>query len=108
MTPCAWQSRGTRSMVQTADNLRIAVTADGGILLDIARGRFFRLNPWGSRIIEILQKGKSIADVVDQISHECTADIEIVRLDVQEFIQLLEARGLVQTDEEERSRIGRK
>ena len=85
------------SMVQTVGNLRLAVTADGGILLDVARGRFFHLNPLASKIIEILQQGKSVTEIVDQISDECAADIGIVRLDVQEFLQLLQAKGLVQT-----------
>jgi hypothetical protein len=92
-------------MVHTAGNLRIAVNADGGILLDVARGRFFRLNSLASRIIDILQQGKTVTEVVDQISHECSADIEIVRLDVQEFMHQLHAKGLVQTEECDRSPI---
>jgi hypothetical protein len=92
-------------MVHTARNLRITINADGGILLDVSRGRFFRLNPLASRIIDALQQGKTVTEVVNQISHECLVDTKIVRLDVEEFIQQLHAEGLFQTAQSDKSPI---
>jgi hypothetical protein len=84
-------------MAQSASNLRITVSADGGILLDVSRGRFFRLNPLASRIVDVLLQGKTVTEVVNQISLECLIDIEVVRLDVEEFLHQLHAVGLFPT-----------
>lgn len=84
-------------MAQSATNLRIAATADGAILLDLVRGKFFRVNPMGSKIIQILQQGNSVSDVTRQISLESGTDIDIVRMDVEEFIHLLRGRGLLES-----------
>jgi hypothetical protein len=94
-------------MVHTARNLRITVSADGGILLDVSRGRFFRLNALASRIIDALQQGKTVTEVVNQVSHESSVDTEIVRLDVEEFIHQLHAKGLFQTAQSDKSPISR-
>lgn len=85
------------AMAQPASSLRIAAEADGAILLDLVRGKFFRVNPMGSKIIQILQQGKSVSDVIEQISLENDTDIDIVRVDVEEFIHLLRERGLLES-----------
>jgi Coenzyme PQQ synthesis protein D (PqqD) len=84
-------------VTQSATNLRIAATGDGAILLDLARGKFFRVNPMGSKIVQILQQGNSVSNVIEQISLESGTDIDIVRMDVEEFVHLLRGRGLLES-----------
>lgn len=78
-------------------NLRLAVDADGGILLDIDLGKFFRVNQVGARIIQLLQRGESFESLIQKISEENTAEIEVVRVDAEEFLRRLREHGLVRT-----------
>jgi hypothetical protein len=57
----------------------------------------FNLNSMGSRILELLESGSAEPDIVNVISHEFSADREVVANDVREFIEALTKHKLVTT-----------
>jgi hypothetical protein len=79
----------------TSETIRSTVTADGVVILDVGNGKIFNSNGIGARIWLKLQEGLDIAAIVDQISAEFTVPSERVRPDVEDFIEKLEANGIV-------------
>jgi len=55
----------------------------------------FNLNPVGSRILELLEKGSAESDIVNVIIREFNACREAVETDVREFIESLQKHRLV-------------
>lgn len=55
----------------------------------------FNLNPVGSKILELLERGSAQADIVDTISRDFNASREVVENDVREFIESLKEHKLV-------------
>ena len=64
-------------------------------MLDVEQGQMFNLNPVGSRILELLEKGSEEADIVNVISREFNTSREVVENDVREFIESLKKHKLV-------------
>jgi hypothetical protein len=65
------------------------------VLLDLASGRYFGLNPVGTRIWMLLAEGATIDAVVAALSHEFDGDAAAIARDVDELVTELAARGLV-------------
>lgn len=84
-------------MHKISDSVRSTHGQDGAIVLDIHQGQMFNLNLVGSRILELLEQGSSETEIVDTISREFHADVDMVRDDVQEFLRTLKAYKLLKT-----------
>jgi hypothetical protein len=82
-------------MMRLSDNLQTVTTADGGVILDVRKGKMFRLNPVGSKILELLKSGNSLSQIVEEISGDCAVSPVVVREDLQEFLRNLETCGLI-------------
>ena len=65
------------------------------VLLDFASGRYFGLNPVGTRVWMLLDGGSTVDGVVGAISAEFEADPDEVIRDVDEVLGELMARGLL-------------
>jgi Coenzyme PQQ synthesis protein D (PqqD) len=76
--------------------IRSIADQDGGVILDIKRDQFFSLNIMGSRIWTDLQTQQSIDEIKATIVEETGADASTVASDVDEFIEELRAKGLLQ------------
>jgi hypothetical protein len=76
--------------------LRSACGKDGSILLDIAQGRVFELNPVAARIISLMAEAHSTAEIVERISHEFDTTHERVSDDLKAFIEILLDNKLVE------------
>ena len=83
-------------MFKISDTIRRAQTDDGGVLLDILHGQMFCLNVVGAKILELLEKGFDEAQIADQVSGAYVMDIETVRADVHEFIEVLNKHRILQ------------
>ena len=64
-------------------------------MLDIHQGQMFNLNPVGSRILELLERGTSEGDIVEAISREFSASRDTVENDVRQFLGSLKEHKLV-------------
>ena len=65
-------------------------------MLDLRRGTMFRVNALGSRILDLLDRGKPLPGIAEQISAECGVALDLVRADVNEFLDSLELHGVLE------------
>ncbi|MEV6602790.1 lasso peptide biosynthesis PqqD family chaperone [Kutzneria sp. NPDC051319] len=72
-------------------------TADGTVLLDADRGRFYGLNPTGSAIWQALSGGHSVEQITRDLAARYTARPEQIRADVDTLVAQLRDRGLLHT-----------
>jgi len=99
-SPLPSQSKGSppdrAAMLKLTETVRRTHTQDGGVLLDIHHGQIFSLNLVGARILELLDSGFDEAGIADQVSRAYAMDLETVRADVHEFLEVLRRHHLLQ------------
>lgn len=83
-------------MFQISDTIRRTETVDGGILLDVHHGQMFCLNLIASKILEFMQRGYDAARITEEISRQYGVSTEVVRADVNEFIEMLQKHHILQ------------
>jgi hypothetical protein len=83
-------------MLKVSDNVRSTHSQDGGILLDIRRGRIYGLNFAGSRILELLRQNYEEAQIPEEISRQFGISLETAAADVREFLDSLEKHKIVE------------
>jgi len=76
-------------MTPLATNIRRVSSPDGAVVLDIRRGTMFRLNPLGSQILDLLERGDSIPHIAERISEQFGIALDVVQTDVKEFLDSL-------------------
>lgn len=69
------------------------------VLLNLATGVYFGLDPVGTRIWQLLDGGGSVDEIVDAITVEYDVDAATCRADLARFVQTLRANGLVEPDD---------
>jgi len=84
-------------MHKISDSVRSTHGQDGAVILDVQQGQMFNLNRVGSRILQMLESGKTEPVITAQISQEFGMQEEIVRADLEEFVQTLARYGLIET-----------
>jgi len=82
-------------MYKVANGIRSTHGKDGAIVLAIRQGQIFNLNPVGSRILELLERGTYEVEVVKIICREFTTGEEVVACDVREFINSLRSHKIL-------------
>ena len=65
------------------------------VLLDLASGSYFGLNPVGTRVWTLLASGATVDAVIAALSAEFDADAAQIAQDVEDLLAELTARGLV-------------
>ena len=66
------------------------------IMMSIEKGAYFGLNPIATRIWDLIDQPKSIAELIMVISAEYEVSEEQCSADVQEFVADMLARGIAQ------------
>lgn len=66
------------------------------IMMSIEKGAYFGLNPIATRIWDLIDQPKSIAELIEVISTEYEVSDEQCSADVQEFVADMLARGIAQ------------
>ncbi len=105
--PAAWQSalqslivakniQAELTVYRLSDAVRSAHTKDGATVLDLARGRMFSLNPVGSRILELLAKQITRAEIIEEIVRNFGAARALAEMDVDDFLSRLKELKLVE------------
>jgi len=72
-------------MLRKPDRTRSVYTADGGAILDIESGRMFFLSPSASFIFQLLERGFSDGQVMDQLVERFAISAEQARGDLAAF-----------------------
>jgi len=83
--------------MMSANDIRRVSSSDGAIVLHVRRGTMFRVNPMGSKILDLLEQGFGAPKIAEQISKEFGVPLEIVQNDLQAFIQSLLAHGVIES-----------
>ena len=65
------------------------------VLLDFGTGRYFGLNPVGTRIWTLLTEGSTVSAIVDILAAEFDAPAAEIAADVEVLLSELSSRGLV-------------
>jgi hypothetical protein len=68
---------------------------DEQVILDLASGTYFGLNPVGARVWQLLTDGKTLSQVCDIVLGEYEATQETIEHDVVALVQTLIDRQLV-------------
>jgi hypothetical protein len=87
------------TVLTLSQDIRLAKSQDGGILLDLAHGVFFNLNPVGVRVIELLHQGHNLSSLTRTIGSEFHVSDEIVKRDVGDFLSSLRQQRLLDPEE---------
>ena len=86
-------------MYRVSNTVRSTHNQDGAIVLDVRQGQMFSLNFVGSRILELLKRGSTESEIVDEIGREFGVGRELAENDVREFLQTLKKCHLVEEHE---------
>jgi hypothetical protein len=78
-----------------ANDIRRVSSADGAIVLHLRRGTMFRVNPMGSKILDLLAQGASLPRIAEQLSAEFGVALGLVQADIQDFMACLRRHGVV-------------
>ncbi|WP_047496946.1 PqqD family protein [Terriglobus sp. TAA 43] len=82
-------------MIRIREDVRFAREGDGGVLLDLAKNRFFDLNATGADIWQHVLAGASVDQIVAVLSQETMTSPAVIEKAVGEFLQTLDSLGLV-------------
>jgi|HubBroStandDraft_3_1064219.scaffolds.fasta_scaffold1469875_1 hypothetical protein len=82
-------------MITTPGHLRSVVDHDGAVILDIPRNAMTSLNSTGAYVWKRLQRGLQVEAIVAELVHDTGCDESIVSRDVEEFMEQLKSKHLV-------------
>jgi hypothetical protein len=82
-------------MSRVPSHIRSIVNGDGAVLLDIPRDRMVTLNSTGAFIWERLQQGRTVDEVIHDLSAESKTDPSVVERDVHAFLEQLMSKHLL-------------
>lgn len=68
---------------------------DETVILDLASGTYFGLDPVGARIWQLMAEGKSLSDICDTMLDEYDVTRDALERDVIELARGLDAQGLI-------------
>ena len=80
-------------------HVRSMTDADGAVLLDLGRGKYFSLNGIGMRLWARLRQGASLAELVEGLRADYDVPLDVLRSDAERFLHSLRQKGLVDAGE---------
>lgn len=78
-------------------NVMARQVGDETVILDLASGTYFGLDPVGARAWQLLSEGKSLAQVCETMLSEFEVAREELQSDIARLVEELRAKGLVAT-----------
>lgn len=68
---------------------------DETVILDLASGTYFGLDPVGARVWQLMSEGKTLSEICDSMLDEYEVTRDALESDVIELAQRLNAQGLI-------------
>ena len=84
--------------VKIPDQVLARQIGEETVMLDLAKGTYFGLDPVGARIWQLLAEGRTLAEVCDAMMVEYEVSREEIELDVARLAGELADRGLICPD----------
>ncbi|MFH9426179.1 lasso peptide biosynthesis PqqD family chaperone [Streptomyces sp. NPDC017529] len=81
--------------VELRDEVSIATSDLGSVLLDERSGKYWQLNRSGALILDVLLQGRSLADAAQAVVERYRVDRERADADAKALLEQLRAGGLV-------------
>jgi hypothetical protein len=81
-------------MPRQGARIRSTHCADGGIVMDIDRGKMFSLNASGSVMFQLLAKGHDEKTIVDELTQQFGISADEAKKDLHDFQNNLNAHDL--------------
>lgn len=78
-----------------ADGLLAAGVGDELLMMSVELGKYFNLNPVGTRIWELLESPRTVDDLVEALTGEYDVSADTARSEVERFLSALEERKLL-------------
>ena len=69
------------------------------VILDLASGTYFGLNPVGARMWQLMREGKSLGEICAAVESEYQATRGEIERDLAKLVADLAAKGLITLDE---------
>ena len=71
------------------------IVGDETVMLDLANGTYFGLDPVGTRIWALLGEGRTLADICAVMVEEFDVSRDVIERDLQRLTEELLSRGLI-------------
>ena len=84
--------------VTVPDHVIVRQLGDESVMLDMASGYYFGLDPVGARIWQLLSETSSFAEIVERLAQEYDVTPEQAESDLVRFVQELKANGLLSVE----------
>lgn len=82
------------------ETIRRLSNIDGGVLLDLRRGKLLRVNVVGTKVLDLLEQGNSQTQIAEKLSAEFQIALSDAEADVSEFLASLKTQGVIAGDEQ--------
>ena len=73
---------------------------DETVILNLASGTYFGLDPVGARMWELMSAGHSLAEIRDRLLEEYEVEAERLEQDLLKLVGELQAQGLIQINDD--------
>lgn len=81
--------------VQLSTDVVVRLVGEETMLLDLASGNYFGLDPVGGRFWQLIEDGKSGPEARDSLLEEYDVEPEVLNRDLVALLEQLTAHGLV-------------
>lgn len=81
--------------IKVKDEVLARDVGDETVMLDLAKGAYFGLDPVGARIWQLLVAGRTLAEICDVMMDEYDVPRETLERDVLTLADELAAKGLI-------------
>ena len=85
----------TKSIVRQIDDIVARDIDDEKVMMSVAKGEYFSLDPVGSRVWELIEKPVKVSDLIDVLLVRYEADRETCERDVLTFLEELRDDGIL-------------
>ena len=84
--------------ITVPDHVIVRQLGDESVMLDMASGYYFGLDPVGARIWQLLLETSSLAEIVERLAQEYDVTPEQAKSDLVRFVEELKAHGLLNVE----------
>ncbi|OPY79976.1 MAG: Coenzyme PQQ synthesis protein D (PqqD) [Syntrophorhabdus sp. PtaU1.Bin058] len=88
----------TESIVSQIDEIVASDIDDEKVMMSIEKGRYYGLDPVGSRVWELIGKPVRVSELIDALLLQYDVDRETCERDVLEFLEDLYEDGILQVE----------
>jgi hypothetical protein len=88
----------TESIVNRIEDILASDVDDEKIMMSIAQGQYYSLDPVASRVWELIQKPVMVSDLIDALLLKYDIDRETCEGDVLTFLEDLNEKGILEVD----------